>query len=398
MNQEDKDTPIQDAGPDPEAAEVSLPDEDNSAGDKPPTPADDEPAAVDAPVPDIEANSSSSGIPAWTGLIALLVALLTAVGAAYLWQEQRTQQASSQRLITLQMALDTRSRELADLSNTVDSMNAAAQQFDNQLNTLTRQVDGQLEDLPLRIARIERTLDEIPGVANQARSAWMLAEAEYFMRIANAQLSLTGNVEVSQRALALADEKLRDLADPGLTRVRSLLSDEQTALRAVPRPDAEGIILALGSLARALDTLPLDRDAPGRFGSTGSAGKDESGLQRAWRVITEAFFSIISVKRDDNTITPLMSAAEESMLIRSLDIELQIGRLALIRNERDLYLRSLQAVTERLNRYFDTDSAEVIAALATVEKAATVELPDELPNISGSLALLLRLRNEAANP
>jgi uroporphyrin-3 C-methyltransferase len=398
MNQEDKDTPIQDAGPDPEAAEVSLPGEGNSAGDKPPTPADDEPAAVDAPVPDIEANSSSSGIPAWTGLIALLVALLTAVGAAYLWQEQRTQQASSQRLITLQMALDTRSRELADLSNTVDSMNAATQQFDNQLNTLTRQVDGQLEDLPLRIARIERTLDEIPGVANQARSAWMLAEAEYFMRIANAQLSLAGNVEVSQRALALADEKLRDLADPGLTRVRSLLSDEQTALRAVPRPDAEGIILALGSLARALDTLPLDRDAPGRFGSTGSAGKDESGLQRAWRVITEALFSIISVKRDDNTITPLMSAAEESMLIRSLDIELQIGRLALIRNERDLYLRSLQAVTERLNRYFDTDSTEVIAALATVEKAATAELPDELPNISGSLALLLRLRNEAANP
>ena len=86
------------------------------------------------------------------------------------------------------------------------------------------------------------------------------------------------------------------------------------------------------------------------------------------------------------------------MLIRSLDIELQIGRLALIRNERDLYQRSLQAVTERLDRYFDTESAEVIAALATVEKAATVELPDELPNISGSLALLLRLRNEAANP
>jgi uroporphyrin-3 C-methyltransferase len=250
----------------------------------------------------------------------------------------------------------------------------------------------------LRIARIERSLDNIPGVANQARSAWLLAEAEYFLRIANAQLNLAGNVDVSLRALALADEKLRDLADPGLTRVRSLLSDEQTALRAVPQPDAEGIVLALGSLARALDTLPLDRNAPGRFGAAGSADTDESGLQRAWRVIMEAFFSIISVKRDDNSVTPLMSAAEESMLIRTLDIELQIGRLALIRNEKDLYQRSLQAVTERLEIYFDTESAEVIAAMATVEKAAAVELPDELPNISGSLALLLRLNNEAAKP
>ena len=296
------------------------------------------------------------------------------------------------------MSLDTRSRELADLSGTVDSMIAANQQFDNQLSTLTRQVDSQLEDLPLRIARIERTLDKIPGVANQARSAWLLAEAEYFMRIANAQLNLAGNVDVSLRALALADEKLRDLADPGLTRVRSLLSDEQTALRAVPRPDAEGIILALGSLARSLDTLPLNRDAPGRFGSTGSAEKNESGLQRAWRVITDAFFSIVSVKRDDNAVKPLMSAAEESMLIRTLDIELQISRLALIRNEKDLYQRSLQAVTERLELYFDTESAEVIAALAAVDKAATAELPGELPNISGSLALLLGVRNEAAAP
>lgn len=86
------------------------------------------------------------------------------------------------------------------------------------------------------------------------------------------------------------------------------------------------------------------------------------------------------------------------MLIRSLDIELQIGRLALIRNEKDLYHRSLQAVTERLELYFDTEATEVLAALATVQKAAAADLPDELPNISGSLALLLRLRDEAANP
>jgi uroporphyrin-3 C-methyltransferase len=396
MNQQDKDTPMQDASPDPDAVEVSATDADVANGDGAPAP--DEPVGADETAPGSDTRRSSSSIPAWTGLAGLFIAVLAAAGAAYLWLEQRNQQTISQRVMTLQMALDSRRSELADLSSTVESMTAENQQIDLQLGTLTSQFDRQFEDLPLRIARVERTLDKIPGVANQAHSAWLLAEAEYFLRIANAQLNLAGNVEVSLRALALADEKLRDLADPGLTRVRSLLSDEQTALRTVPRPDAEGIVLALGSLARALETLPLDRDAPGRFGSTGSAGGNETGLQRAWRVITQAFFSIISVKRDDNTVTPLLSAAEESMLIRSLDIELQIGRLALIHNEKDLYHQSLQAVTERLEHYFDTESAEVIAALATVEKAAAVELPDELPNISGSLALLLRLRNEAAKP
>lgn len=344
-----------------------------------------------------EPVSRGSGTPARIGIAALLIAVLAAGGVAYLWLEQRNQASINQRLTTGQVSLDTRTGELTDLDVAIEALTAADERLTEQMTALSKQFDRQLEDIPLRIARIERTLDEIPGVDNQARSAWLLAEAEYFLRIANAQLTLAGNVDVALRALALADQKLRDLADPGLTRVRSLLSDEQTALRAVPRPDAEGIVLALGSLARTLDALPLDRDAPGRFGQTSSSDEDDSGLQRAWRKITEAFFNVISVKRDD-AVTPLMSAAEESMLIRSLDIELQISRLALIRNEKALYQRSLQAVTERLERYFDRDSPEVVAALATVEKAAAAELPDELPNISGSLALLLRLRTEAANP
>ena len=390
MTQQDEDKRMQDASPDASAED----DTDNVA----PASVEDTPASADEQLAGADSRPAKSGIPAWTGLLGLLIALLAAAGAAYLWLEQRNQISISQRLTTQQLALDTRTIELTDLSKTVASMAATDEQLAQQLSTLTKQFDRQLEDIPLRIARVERTLDEIPGVDNEARSAWILAEAEYFLRIANAQLTLAGNVEVSLRALVLADQKLRDLADPGLTRVRSLLSDEQTALRAVPRPDAEGIVLALGSLARTLDTLPLDREAPGRFGQTGDSDDSESGLQRAWRKITEAFFNIISVKRDDNTVTPLMSAAEESMLIRSLDIELQISRLALIRNEKDLYHRSLQAVTERLERYFDKEAPEVIAALATVEKAATAELPGELPNISGSLALLLRLRTEAANP
>lgn len=390
MTEQDKDTPNQDVDPDASA--------DNGSGDDMAAPVED--ASIDATerLPGDSTPPPRSGIPAWTGLVGLLVAVLAAAGTAYLWLEQRNQANTSQRLTTRQLELDTRTMELADLGKTIESMAAADEQLAQQLNTLTRQFDRQLEDIPLRIARIERTLDEIPGVDNRAQSAWLLAEAEYFLRIANAQLTLAGNVDVSLRALALADQKLRDLADPGLTRVRSLLSDEQTALRAVPQPDAEGIVLALGSLARTLDALPMDRDAPGRFGKSDDADSSETGLQRAWRKITDAFFNIISVKRDDNTVTPLMSAAEESMLIRSLDIELQITRLALIRNEKDLYHQSLQAVTERLERYFDRDSPEVIAALATVEKAAAAELPDELPNISGSLALLLRLRTETASP
>ena len=70
----------------------------------------------------------------------------------------------------------------------------------------------------------------------------------------------------------------------------------------------------------------------------------------------------------------------------------------MIRNEAGLYEQSLQAVTERLERYFDTNAPDVVAALETVTALRQVKLPESLPDISGSLTLLLRLGNESVSP
>lgn len=334
---------------------------------------------------------------AWPGYVGLLIALLAAAGVGYLWNETRTQQSLNVQITDTQRELATRSAELGRLTDDMERLGSTDSRLDADIDALAKRIERQLEELPARMTRVEKTLDKIPGVAEQARSAWLLAEAEYFLRVAHAQLDLVGNVDVSLRALDLADAKLKDLGDPGLTRVRAKLSDERTALKAVPRPDAEGIVLELGSLAQSLNTLPLSRTAPGRFVQETTPG-DETGWQRAWRVIVNALSGIISVRRNDEAITPLMSATEEAMLIRSLDVELQIARLAVIRNQGPLYRKSLQAVSSRLAQYFDTGSPAVRAAQETVNRLADADLPGELPDISGSLKLLLTLGDEAAAP
>ena len=395
MNHKDDEKPAEVNGP--ESVEEEPTKESPGAVDEQPVA---ETSSHEAPGPEKSASTPrSSGTS--VGLFGLLIALLAAGGAGYVWWEQQAQSGLAERLGDLQTALAQRTRELERLGGEIASLADAEQNLTDDVASLDEKLESQnrqLEEIPLRIGRLERTLDNVPGVAVKARSAWLLAEAEYFLRIANAQLSLAGNVDVALKALDLADEKLRDLADPGLSRVRALLSDERTALKAVPRPDREGIVLSLGSLSRSLDTLPLDRNAPGRFSGQNGSDDDSSGLARAWRVIVDAFFSIVSVKRSDDAVTPLMSAEEESMLIRSLDIELQIARLAVLRNETQIYKRSLGAAKGRLESYFDIESINVKAALSTVDELADAELPSELPDISGSLTLLLRLGNEAASP
>ncbi len=384
------------------------PQDDSPAADTPaPTGDSAPPASETAPVspkgktPAETAAPDTTAAPkrpsAWPGYVGLLIALLAAAGVGYLWNERRVQLSLNTQFTDTQRELATRSAELGRLTGDMERLGSTDARLDADLDALAKRIERQLEELPARMTRVETTLDKIPGVAEQARSAWLLAEAEYFLRVAHAQLDLVGNVDVSLRALDLADAKLKDLGDPGLTRVRAKLSDERTALKAVPRPDAEGIVLELGSLAQSLNTLPLSRTAPGRFVQETTPG-DETGWQRAWRVIVDALSGIISVRRNDETVTPLMSATEEAMLIRSLDVELQIARLAVIRNQGTLYRKSLQAVANRLGQYFDTNSPAVRAAQETVGRLAEADLPGELPDISGSLKLLLTLGDEAAAP
>jgi uncharacterized protein HemX len=353
--------------------------------------ADREVASSGLPAPTVAPARRSSGI----GVLALLIALAAAAGSGYVWKEQQSQRILEARVAELGRDIDRRAADLDRVLTSVDELIRVDREIDTDLIGLTARVEGELalfEALPDRVARLEATVEKVPGISQKSRMAWLRSEAEYFLRVANAQLNLAGNVEVSLRALELADVQLRALADPALTPVREAISDERAALRAVPRPDAEGIVLTLGSIAQSLDSLPFAKTAPGSFRGAEDESADESGWQRAWRVIVDALKSIISVKRDDQEIVPLLMAAEEAMLIRSLDVDLQIARLAVIRSQGEVYRRSIDSVRDRLRTYFDVDATEVAAVLGTLDELAPAELPEELPDISGSLTLLLGMR------
>ncbi len=360
-----------------------------------------ETTGVDDQEPDSQKIAATQPKRYWSGAVAIFIALLVAAAVGYLWWKPPGQAELRDRLGIVQADLDARTRDLQGLREDLESLFEAERRGADELNTVRDRLERQarqLEELPLRMGRLERALENVPGVADRARTAWLLAEAEYYLRVANAQLSLAGNVDVAARGLELADEKLRDLGDPGLTRVRSLLAEEIAALKSVPRPDAEGIALKLGALARSVDALPLAREAPARFGGTRAVEPELTGLARAWRAVLDALSSVISVKRSDATVTPLRSPEAESILVRSLDLELQIARLAIIRTDAATYRESMSAAAARLRRYFDTESPEVRSALQSIDELAAVELPEKIPDISGSLSLLLSLGGGAAVP
>lgn len=366
-----------------------------------PATADTEPApAAEAPAPAAQAPVKKGG--GWIGALALLVALGAAGGTGYQWWlGQQEQGASSARLSAIDTRISAGERERASLGEQLAVQAAARDELLRELASLEERLASQrrqLDELPLRLSRVEQTLDELPGVAAENRTAWLLAEAEYYLRLANAQLQLARNPEVALLAMELADAKLRDVADPGLTPVRARLADEMTTLRALPRPDTEGLVLRIGSLSRELDQLPLNRQGPGTYGQPGESAAEASGWERAWTRLREALLSLIRIKKTDEAVTPLRTAAEESLLLRRLETTLELARLALLQGNGGLYRGLLDDVKNELRRHFDTDAPAVRAAVNELTDLSRAELPERMPDVSGSLDLLRRVGGEAVSP
>ena len=158
-------------------------------------------------------------------------------------------------------------------------------------------------------------------------------EAEYYMQIANAQLQLAANPELARLALLQADERVLQLANPSLTNVRRALADELRALDSVRAPDIEGITLRLASLAAQADALPLRRDIRTEANESGGEEEPLSGMDRAIQSIKGTVENVVSVRRVDDEVRPLLAPEASYFLRTNLALQLQAARLALLQGD-----------------------------------------------------------------
>ena len=334
-----------------------------------------------------------SGAVAW---LALIVAVLVAVTAGYYLfiqgaQERRGTQENSTALADLRNRMASSDESLSSLDAEIDELAGADARTQSEIDALRDDLERRLqllESLPNRMSNVESSVSSFQGVSTGARNRWLLAEAEYYMQIANAQLQLAGNPHLASLALAMADERIASIADPALIEVRRALSDELAALEGMEKPDIEGITLTLSSLARVVATLPL-REA-GDTDASGDTEPDESlgGVDRAWASVKGAVSGLVRVTPPDETAVPLMTPDAEYFLRTNLSLQLQVARLALLRGEHIVFEQSLSDASNWLSTYFDTESAQVRGAEATIAEIRTGIPTVTVPDISESLRLL----------
>ena len=341
--------------------------------------------ATDAPSPPLEQSRSESTGKfkrrlAWLGLLAIILALM----ALFVYAALRFQR-------DLQLELSHHERALDALRAELETAQQERVRWREDLRQRQDQIAADDSDYEQRINLVEERLaaqnKRLLSMSTTSREDWLLAEAEYLLKLANQRVLIERNAGASVALLTKADAILRDLDDPDLYSLRAAIQDDLIKLKLVEAIDVEGIYLRLGALARQVEQIPFVKNTFEHATET-QAGESEdaapqSSLKRFLRTLG-GYYRIIDDSEKPEVLLPPDASA---YLYLNLRMSLEQAQLALLREQQAIYNSSLEQSLRWLNRYFPGSSVSQRFSTELTE-LLEIKVVRDLPDISASLELL----------
>lgn len=329
--------------------------------------------------PKQKATKKSGGGIAW---LALLVALVALAGVGYEWwmqqQSKKAEDAQQARLNQSQSQL-------------MDSVKSSTQALSQQVKGFVSNAENQQKQLAEMQTQLQATNRQIGEVTQVSRRSWMLAEAEYLLRLANQRLLMERETGSALSLLTSADQILVTVAEPGLFDVREQLAREVADLRAVAHLDVEGVFVQLAALGEQVEALalltPEDDATEPASESSEVASQAEENSDGVFSSALENFSNMVIVRHRDEPLEPLLTPEQHFYVQQNLRLMLEQAQLALLQRNPGVYTNSLKKAEDWVQEYFQLN-ANSQALLTTLQELQEVNVDPELPDISTSLGLL----------
>ncbi len=318
------------------------------------------------------------------GLFTLLFLLFTIILGGYylLWDNQQQsvikQQSISQRI----------DEQLANLEK-------------QQLEITTQNVQ-QIEDIHAFQENLRHNLTNLIRNKKHLRNDWLMAEAEYLVKLANIRLLLEKDVATATVALKSADARLAEVADPALLNVRKILSNDIQALVNTPTIDLAGLSVTLSALINNISNLPLQTPDPKTHKLTQeeqtSASSDVKSIGDLPTAIWKDIKSLVIIRKHDKPLEPLLAPEQHFFLVQNLSLLLEQSRLALLNGNNVIYQERLTTTKKWINQYFDTEHNVTRNMLASIDELQKIDIDPPLPDISSTFSAIKKYRTQGEVP
>jgi uroporphyrin-3 C-methyltransferase len=354
-----------------------------------------EQADVDSPEPQVDetpkAGRSVAGVFAF---LALLLALVAIAGGGYLYWEMRTLKSSTDGLAAGQQNLI----QTLDVRPRLDKLDQRIDVISQQNVKAFGAANERLEELQDSASMLQDSVRALQEVGSRGDRDWVIAETRYLLKMAQHRLALAGDLDSATAAIRAADAQLHTLADVSLLPVREALAKEIASLRSAPKPDIEGVVLALIQLARRSNSLPLKTSRNGSIdvalapeplaGATGDTQID-AGLGSEMMKLVRQFVVVKRTALEDSVNLDIDESAAENLGRRAkLQLALQKAQIAALRRDQVDFIAAIGQSRFLLAEHFDEQN-DLVRRFA--QDLSLVEQSPVRPEVKGVGAALLLL-------
>lgn len=273
-------------------------------------------------------------------------------------------------------------RELGDNRESLSTLRAA---FDEQV-AVTRSLQAATETMQARLRAAEAAVSGLSVQGRGADEQLDLAEVDYLLRLAGERLALFADPVAADRALDLADRHLAAIDSPVYLGVRGAIAESRQELSSIEMPDRLAISGRIDGVQTLIPSLVFLADMPAAEES--GPDTDESW----WGRFTDAMSGLVTVRRSTDGEAQRLTLEDRDLVRQRLWLQLEMVRLALVRDDAEAYGVALELASEGLSSGFDTSAGSGARALEAVEGLAAERILVEMPDISAPWKLLQALR------
>ena len=333
-------------------------------------------------------KSSGNGL-LWFVVIILFLLVLGMAGAGYWYYMQ--QQSASKETVTAQQnnasQLNAIERERADILASIENVTRTNQ----ALESTVAELKSQNEQLALQA---ESTLQQLNNMEGRRPADWLIAEADYLVRMAGRKLWLENDVRTAILLLVNADKRLKSLADPSVLPVRATLAEDIQTLQQLNPVSQSSVALALTGMMAQIDKLPLNtfekpEDSNAQDTTLSESADDwQENLAKVWRSLVDDF---LTVKSLEGPVEPVLSLEAQFLAKEQLRLQLMHAQTAALQGDEGLYSQSLQYAQTLLTEKFDTEKSQVTGFMDALQNLSATDIARPIPTELASQKPLERL-------
>lgn len=314
------------------------------------------------------------------GTVAIIISIVLSGGAFFTSQQQMTQQ---------QVKIAQLEQQLKSADSTFDAkLVTAEQRITNRADEIVRKATVLMQQQDKSIASLQLAIADVKG---RRPNDWLLAEADYLVKMAGRKLWLEHDVVSATRLMESADQRISALNDPSLTPLRRAMASDISTLKAIPLIDRDGLVLKLNTLEQQVNTLPLanailpDAEAVEKKEVSTNINDWQSNLMQSLNDFAGHF---ITYRVREGNVIPLLSPEQHFYLKENIKGKLLLASKALYREQSEVYTTSLESAKLWASQYFQQDDPSVQSFMTQIDSLSKYKVDVRYPQKMKTQALL----------